>query len=380
MEQKRNWWPTIIVAVLVVIVGGLVELQKNIENRNIKIGVVSALSGGSTSFGIPAANAAQMAVDEINSAGGINGKKISLLIEDGGCDAKKSVDSANKLINVDKVTAILPICSTNALSIAPIAEQNKVIEFAGIATSPVVSSAGDYVFRSSPKDTKGTKILTEYILDKKYKKVAILTAQDALSSSIKQDFITFFGNKGKIVFSEDFPSDQIDFRTELTKIKSSGAQAILFVPIKSLNSVEILKEMKEMNVTLPLFSARTFVNTDVIAAAGNLMNGVIYAEIKFNKNDKKVVDFLKKYSDKFKVQPTYSLSLVSGVYDSVYILKDAIQKCDENTACIKDFLYNLKDYNGVSGIISMDQNGDPDADFELLTVSNGQIVPLAFIN
>ncbi|MBW2999881.1 ABC transporter substrate-binding protein [Candidatus Woesearchaeota archaeon] len=347
------------------------------KKETIEVGFITGLTGGTISFGVPAANAAQIAVDEINEAGGINGKKLKLLFEDGECNSKKATDAANKLVNIDQIPVLFTICSTNTLAAAPIAEEKKTITFGAMSTSPAISEAGDYVFRISPKDTKGTALLAEHIKENGYNKIALLVAQDAYALSVKQDFEKIFTSMGgDIVISETFSTEQTDFRTELTKIKFSKPQAIMFIPLKTENSVHFLTQMKEIGIELPLFSTRSLVNTKAIEEVGDLMNGVIYAEIKFDENEEKIHSFLAKYVAKYGEDPTYSLQMTVGVYDAVNIIAESMNKCDENTECIKNQLYDLKDYQGLSGIISMDENGDPEMDFELKTLKEGIIIAL----
>jgi len=124
----------------------------------IKIGFIGAMSGPFTKYG--AFEAVNLAVEEINKAGGINGRKIILVAEDGKCDGKEAVNAVNKLINIDKIKIILGgHCTPESLAIAPIVEQNKVIMLASITTSPGLTHAGDYVFRTSPVSTVQSEII-----------------------------------------------------------------------------------------------------------------------------------------------------------------------------------------------------------------------------
>jgi branched-chain amino acid transport system substrate-binding protein len=347
----------------------------SLETKTIDLGIITGLSGGTTTFGQPALNAAQLAIDQINLDGGINGKKINLIVEDGRCDNKMAVDATSKLININKVPLIYTVCSNVTLSTSEIANKNKVITFGTIATSPDISFAGDYVFRISPIDTKGTELLAKYIYDQGYKNIAILSAQDSYTLSVKKDFeIIFKKIGGKIIFSDLFDVDKTDFKTELTKIKKSDVDAVLFLPVKGLNSIAFLEQLDIFIPNIPLFSTRALVNKDVLDSVPNLLEDVIYADVKFNQKDKAFLNFLKDYKEKYGADPTYSLQMIAGVYDAVNITANALDNCgSNNTDCIRDYFYTMNTYNGVSGNISFDQYGDPTMDFELNIVKNGNI-------
>ena len=379
--MKKQIWIPILIVIIIIVVGVVImagNKQKPLEGE-VKVGIISALTGGASSFGIPALNATKLAVDEINNNGGINGKKLVLISEDGQCNAKHASDAANKLINIDKVPVVLTNCSTETLSVAALADPKKIITFGAISTSPAISNAGDYVFRISPKDTKGTQLLSDYMLKNGYSRIALLTANDAYSISVKKDFENYFKSNGGIIkLSENFDPGNTDFRTELMKIKKMNVQALMFIPIKTLNAVEILKQIKETDLGLPLFSTRTLVNSDAISQVGNLMNGIIYAEVKFDSTNKGVQNFLKKYIEKFGHKPTYSLQMIAGVYDRMNIVADAFRECGKDTNCLKDYFYKIKGYKGISGKITIDKNGDPDMNFQLMTVKNKEIIPLTY--
>jgi len=374
-HMKKNTKMLVIALVMVgILLFGFYLVNASKPKDTIKLGMISGLSGGTTSFGIPALNAAQLAVNEINSKGGVKGHKLELIVEDGQCDGKLASDATNKLINIDHVPLIYTVCSTVTLSSAKIANESSTVVFGVMSASPAISSAGDYVFRISPNDTKGTEMLANYMYEEGYRKVSILTAPDAFSASVQKDFENKFKELGgTIVFSEQYSTDQIDFRTEITKIKSANTDAVLFLPLKGVNSIEFLKQLDTLANGTALFSTRALVNKDVLDAVPTLLEGVIYSEIKFDQNKADFVAFLNNYRTTYNTDPTYSLQMVAGVYDSVYITAQALEKCDqEDTECIKDYLYSVKDYDGTSGTISFDKNGDPDMYFQLNIVRDGK--------
>ncbi len=351
------------------------------DNKPITLGWISALSGGATTFGVPAYNAGQLAVDEINKNGGIRGRKLELLVEDGKCNAKEASLAANSLIQTHNVPVVFTNCSTETLTTAAVAEPRQVIVMGAVTTSRKVTDAGDFVFRVSPTDTKSTFALAQYALDQGYRQTAIMVAQDPFGLAILEDFEKYYtDNGGTIVLTEKFMPDQTDFRTELTKIKNSSAESFLFVPIKPQNSINFLQQKEELQLNIPMLTHKTVVNPEILEAVAPLLEGAVYTDIKFDESREEVQDFLKRYREVYGEDPTFATQLVAGAYDGVMLIADAIKSCSDeyDTTCIRDYLYSVKDYPGISGTITLDKNGDPDMDFELRAVRDGKTVTIVY--
>ena len=196
-----------IVAIIIVILFARVYFTGNVvkEKDTIKLGVTIPLTGDLASFGTGEKDAMEIAAQEINSAGGINGKKLELVIEDTKCDAKEGISAANKLINIEKVSVIVgEVCSGSVLAMAPITEQSKTILFATAASSPKITNAGDYVFRDYPSDAYQGKFAAEYSYNKLGKrKVGLLYMQIDYGIGVKDAFKNRFKELGGQVVSEE---------------------------------------------------------------------------------------------------------------------------------------------------------------------------------
>ncbi|RKZ20523.1 hypothetical protein DRQ23_08955 [bacterium] len=157
--MKRWIWVLVGIVVIAVVVGILVYPKKTKEPEVIKIGAILVLTGPDAKAGQSAREGIELAVNEINSAGGIKGNLLEIVYEDDAGDPAKAVSAAKKLIDIDKVPAVIgPMWSSSVLAVAPIAEKKKVVILSPTASAPSITKAGDYIFRNTYSDVfEGTK-------------------------------------------------------------------------------------------------------------------------------------------------------------------------------------------------------------------------------
>ncbi|MDD5193240.1 MAG: penicillin-binding protein activator [Candidatus Nanoarchaeia archaeon] len=348
------------------------------EKEAIKLGVTIPLTGDLANFGAGEKDAIEIAVDEINSNGGINGRKIELIIEDTKCDAKEGVSAANKLINVDKVPVIVgEICSGPTLAMAPLAEQSKTILFATAASSPKITNAGDYVFRDYLSDAYQGRVGADYTYDELGKrKAGILFMQIDYGIGVKDAFIKRFKELGgEIVSEESFQQNAKDLRTQLAKIKQSDPDVVYFVGYNQ-EAIIFLQQFENLGINAQIVSTETFDDPSILQKVGTAGEGAIYtAQYSPLSEDFKAAMKSKTGSDQVLIGSP-------NVYDAIKIIADAMKKCEnpEDTTCIKDNLYKVKDYPGVSGTISFDSNGDRESgSYNIKTYKNGKIEVLKLV-
>lgn len=344
------------------------ETQKD-DSSAIKIGWIGPLSGDVAVIGQDGLKAAELAIQEINSAGGIKGRQIELIPEDGKCNAKDSAQAANKLINIDKVPVILGgICSGETLSAAPIAEENKVVLLSGCSSAPTITDAGDYIFRTYPSDSFRGKFSADYVYNTLgKKKAAVITTLGDWGSGNKDSFVSRFRELGgEIVVSEDFMQDSRDIRTELTKVKNSDAEVLVFYAYTEA-SIAGLKQAKELGIDIPLIGGDVW--SDSKLHESGLAEGILYPEI--------LNEFDETWAKKMDTAGVTVLACAYGEYDAAKILAEVIAKAGTDPEKIKNELYNVKDYQGVNGPITIDENGDITfAEYEMKTVKDGKPVSL----
>lgn len=362
-----------IILVLAIASGGLI-LGCAKEEKEIKIGVITPLTGGSAKYGEDIKRGYDLAVEEINEKGGIKGRKIRLIYEDSEAQPQKAVSAALKLIERDKVVAILgALVSSATLAVAPIAEKNEVVLLSSASSSPKITKAGDYVFRNEISDRYGAKETARLFFDIGFKKITILYINNDFGIGFR-DVVqeTYEELGGVITRTETFEQDAKDFRTQLSKIKESNPEAVLIVSYKE--AILILRQMKELGIKKQILSTALFEDPEVVEKAGHMAEGTIYTyygTFDPKSQDINITEFMNKFKEKYGVDPEYYAPIG---YDAVKILALAIKKGDLEPVRIKDALYKIINFPGLSGITTFDENGDVAKPVILKTVQHGKFV------
>jgi branched-chain amino acid transport system substrate-binding protein len=255
--------------------------EKPIKEETIKIGLLAPLTGEAASWGQNSLAGVTLAVKEINDKGGINGRKVEIVAEDDRCSAE-GVNAINKLINVDKVIGILgPICSASGGPALPIAQNSGVPVVIVAASAPHLTKIGDYIFRVYPSDAFQGKVAAEFMFNKlSKKKVAIVYVKNDWGEGIKEVFKSRFKELGgEVVYEDGVLQDQKDFRTEITKVKANGAEALYF-PVYPANGISAFKQFKELVLNIPVVGGDAFDGEEVVKS--DYADGIIYTVAKIN--------------------------------------------------------------------------------------------------
>ena len=185
-----------------------------------RIGVMESLTGPGETYGTVASQAKQMAADEINAAGGINGRRLEFVVEDSKCGAQDAISAYNKLTKVDGLRIILgPSCSSAMLAVAPLAEADGVILFSGLASNPDIANAGDYIFRTQISDVQVGIDTGNTLWEDGIRTLATITETTDYAEGVRRTSVAQFEQRGgRAVAAEKYQSDTIDFRTQLAKL------------------------------------------------------------------------------------------------------------------------------------------------------------------
>jgi branched-chain amino acid transport system substrate-binding protein len=343
------------------------------ENGPITIGVVLPLTGGAAHWGIPPRNAAEMAVDEINSAGGIGGRKLALMVEDDRCQPADGVSAFDKITAAANPPVVLgAVCSSVTLAIAPLAEARKTALISPASTTPKLTDAGDFIFRVIPSGTLRAKVFAEYLYNERgLRKLAVLYINNeggiGGASSFKAQF-TRLG--GTIVLEETYPQGATDIRAPLTKIKAANVDGVM-VGSYPPDTVLVLQQARELALQQPLFLTTEAVqNLEVLREARDAANGVVYI-LAAPAVGEAPERFAAAYEAKFGKKP--ELFAAEG-YDIVRLIAQAIAATNGTPLSgsnIRDFLYQVRNYAGASGAITFDKNGDVIKPFAIMTIEAG---------
>ena len=251
---------------------------------------------------------------------------------------------------------------------------NKTILITPSATSPSITIAGDYIFRTIISDKLKSIKVAEFIHAKNYRKAGLLynIANDSFVQQ-REDIREVFTNLGgEIVVEESFRTQETDFRSQLTKIKSSDAEVIFFAAWPKEIGL-FMKQTKEMGIDLLFISADAVTeDPDVIETGGIAAEGVLYA-FHTTPQNKKYTDFIADYKEKFGEEPP---AYCAKAYDAAILAIKAVEESNRTKEDAKNKLYQVgQNYIGASGEITFDENGDVSKPFIIKTIKNGQFVP-----
>ena len=261
-----------------------ISQDKNLFIESIKIGYFGPLTGESASLGEPGVAGAMLAVKEINEAGGVLGRPLEMVFEDDKCSAQ-GVQAVTKLVNIDKVVAITgPDCSSSGGPALPIAQKAGVPVVIRWASAASLTTIGNYIFRLYPSDINQSRFIAEFLYNTLgQKKAAVIYVNNAWGKGLEEGFVKRFTELGgQVVINESVTQDTRDFRTQLAKLSTSDAD-VLFVPIYPANGVSALKQIKEMNINIPIIGGDIFDADEVITSPGG--EGVMYTVGKMNNSE-----------------------------------------------------------------------------------------------
>ena len=341
------------------------------RNETIKIGAILPLTGNSAVWGIPTKEGIELAVEQYNSKIGINGKKIEIIFEDTKGEPKTGVTAAEKLITTDKVVALLDNSNSSiTLAVAPTIEKNKIPLMVTGASSPKITQAGEYVYRIWNSDALEGELMGNFAYDSlKVKKCCILYVNNNYGEGLKGVFTEFFSKRGgNIISEESFQEDGSDFRTQVSNVINSKPDAVYLVCYPKQGAI-LLKQLKELNYNKILLGAVAFEDPDLIKLSGNAAEGLIYPlPAPVDTTNSIYESFSAAYKAKFNKQLPF---LADVGYDGFNILIKAIENAKSlDGDKIKLELDKIQNFEGVSGNISFDKNGDVHKHFGMRIVKN----------
>ncbi|MDD4990018.1 MAG: penicillin-binding protein activator [Candidatus Pacebacteria bacterium] len=338
-------------------------------NESIKIGAILPLTGDGASYGDVWKRSIELGRGEIEAK---YGQKVEVIYEDSQMKPADAATAASKLVSTDKVKAIIIGTSRETLAVAPIAEQNKVLVLAG-ATSPEVTKAGDYIFRTIPSDLYQGNDLADFAIRKGYAQMAVLFLNDEYGKGITD----VFGQRleaigGKVVAKEEFQAQGAsDYRTQLTKIAKENPNAVLIIASQNQYAL-ILKQMKELNINLPVLAGEAFKDQTILDSAKELAEGVIFTAF-VDPQTPEGAKFDSLYKEKYASQPG---PYAAEFFDNTELLLTALIESRGDIEKAKEWLYAIKDWRGATGTTNFDANGDViGKSYTIYTVKNGQFVP-----
>ena len=325
-----------------------------------RIGVMESLTGPGETYGTVANQAKQMAVDEINAAGGVNGRMLELVVEDSKCSAQDAITAYNKLTDVDGVKIILGTsCSGAMLGAAPLAEEDGVVMFSGLATNPDIAEAGDYIFRTSMSDAQLGIDTGNLLWADGIRTLATINEVTDYAEGVRRESVAQFEKRGgQVVGEERYPSDTTDFRSQLTKLINANPDALHVAAQAEFAGGTIVKQARELGFDGPIYSDVVVVGATALEIAGDAATGVTAVTADLDPANNRAQDVLKNFREKYGVVtlPWY----LGSAYDDVYITAECLKKTDDDQDAdgFRDCLYEVTWSGAIGDNYSFDGKGE----------------------
>ncbi|HEX6178569.1 MAG TPA: ABC transporter substrate-binding protein [Thermoanaerobaculia bacterium] len=342
----------------------------------ILVGEYGSLTGPEATFGQSTHNGIMMAVDEINAAGGVNGRKIKVLTEDDQSKPEEAANAVSKLISQNNVVAVLgEVASSNSLAAAPICQANKVPMITPSSTNPTVTEKGDYIFRMCFLDSYQGESMANYISQQlKMNRAAILVdVKSDYSTGLAQFFEeAFVKNGGRIVARQSYAKGDNDFRAQLTAIRSANPQ-VIFVPGYYNDIGQIAIQARDLGIRQPLAGGDGWESPKLIEIGGKALEGCFYSNHYFAGDPAQSVrQFVDKYRERFGQTPD---SLAALGYDSAKVLANAMSKAGKlDGPSIRDQIAATKGFPGVTGTINIGPDRNPSGKkLVIVEIRNGDL-------
>ena len=340
-----------------------------------RIGVMESVSGLGETYGTVAVQSKEMAVAEINAAGGINGRMLELVVEDSKCNAQDAITAYTKLTDVDGVKIILGTsCSGAMLGAAPLAERDGVILFSGLATNPDIAEAGDYIFRTSLSDATVGVDTGNVLWADGIRRLATINESTDYAEGVRRTTAEHFQSLGgEIVAEERYASDTTDFRTQLEKLLGANPDALHVAAQSEFTGGTVLKQVRELGYEGPIYADVVPVGTTALEIAGEAATGVKAITPDLDPANAKAQEVLANFKERYDVVtlPWF----LGSAYDNVYIAAECLKKTgdDQDADGFRDCMYEITWSGAIGDNYSFDEKG------EVIGLSNAvlEVLPVA---
>ncbi len=350
-------------------------LSCNSSSDEIVIGEFGSLTGTAATFGTSTRDGIAMAIDEVNKAGGVLGKKIRVVVEDDRSQPEEAKTAITKLISKDRVVAVLgEVASSRSLAAAPVAQQSMIPMISPSSTNPGVTQVGDYIFRVCFIDPFQGLVMAKFATNTlKVKNVAILRdIKNDYSVGLADVFIENFKKMGgKIVADQSYSEGDTDFSAQLTSLKSANPQAV-FLPGYYGEVGLIARQAKKLGLNATLMGGDGWDSPKLFEIGGDSLNGAYFSN-HYSVDDPSaaIQKFVGEYKARYGAIPD---ALAALAYDAAHILVDSMKKANSTDGPkLRDAIAQTKDYSGVTGNITIDKDRNSVKPAVVLQVKNGKL-------
>lgn len=342
------------------------------EDKSVKIGAILPLSGDLSQYGESGKQGLKVALEEFKE----NHKEINcdIVIEDDKADVKVALSAINKLVSNDNVKIIVgAMASGVTLGIAPVINEKKIVLIAPTSTASDVTNAGDYIFRVCVSDAFEGKSMADYISKNFAKaKIGVVYINNDYGIGLKKNFIESANAIGlNIAVENGYNPTQKDFKTIINKLKNEKVDLLYIVAQKE--QLNFFTQCKELNYK-PQFTGSTMIeDNDLLNQLGGFLEGTLYTYRSYNPTDsgKTTQYFVNAYQKKYNKVPDF---YAASVYDATKLALQTALDCMPNSTDYKEYLYRINNFNGVTGQITFDKNGDVQQGFAIKVINSNSFI------
>ena len=320
----------------------------------VRIGAVFPLTGDVASYGKAAQRGIDLAVQEINDKGGVNGRKVEVIYEDDQGKSAPAIAAMQKLVSVNRVPLVFgSAASSVSVALCPVANREKVILITPISSSKELTEVGGpFFFRTCPSDVVQAGMMADWLREDGHQKAGVIFVNNSWGQGLKDEFVKRFeAAGGKVVAVESCKEGERELRTHLSKLKNTGPDAIYAITYGREGGA-LLRQAKELAVDIPMYGADVWGSPELVETAQDAARGVkviVPAEFRGAKYESFVTKFKAKYGEGPDVYASYA-------YDMAYIVFAAMEKAERADA-LRDAIA-VTSHEGVTGMTEFDKNGD----------------------
>lgn len=361
--------PIIVAVVAAGVIGIFLLPKQGADKLARKVGVILPLTGDAAAYGKSMRQGMELALGQVNNN---SQTPVRLFYEDSKADPKIALSAYRNLVTRHKLRAILgPFTSGETLALAPVAESDGVVILSTGASAPSITTAGDFTFRIVTSDLFDGDVVARFVKEKlSLGRIAIAYVNNDYGVGVREAFSRRFEELGgTIVIAEGYGANDPDYRTLLAKIKNASPEGLMLFGYKEMG--KILKEARELGLVTPVVSTGLFEDPDVLKTAGDAAEGIYYSFASYNPSstDATIKNFVTSYNTAYHSEPDILAALG---YDAVRVINEAYSVPAATGENIRDKLYSIQAFPGVTGDMSFDKNGDVTKPFGIKRVVNGR--------
>lgn len=367
MKKKLMW----ILLVVVVLAGGVIgymamqkdekPVAKSVPPRAVKVGVLDPVSGIWTNVGTSIKQGIEFATKEH----AIDGLDITYIYKDTNCEAAKAEKATEELIAEGVIAIIGDLCSGSTLAAVPLAAEAKIPVVSATSTNPALTNAGPYFSRTIPSDSFASEFTADLLYKKtKITKLAIIHSDDTYGVGLNDAVSAAFkALGGTVVATESFKNEATDLAGQVARIQAAKPEALYLVTSSSVSWVALMQKMKDVGLSIPVYSAESLKDLTFIKDAGALAEGLYIIAVSEGSDA-----YIEKYQGAYATDPgLYS----AQAYDAARVVVEAL---NTGAAAGEDMRAAIRKvtFDGASGTIKFDANGDVSPNFSVYKVVDGK--------